>query len=359
MNKLESLREEIDKIDSKILELLKRRIELSKNIGAVKRELGLTVKDKKREQSVLNRVRRSSERIGFDPLELEGIFKTILMASKRVQGEDITAAFLGPEGTFCEQAVRRYFFNKPVTYAERPSIQDVFRSVEWNEAEYGVVPVENSLEGSVNITLDMLLETDLKIRGEIEERISHNLLSKPGMKIDNITTILSHPQAVAQCRKYIETNLQKIKIIETTSTAKAVIKAQKMKNAAAIGTELSAKVYSMEILAKGIEDAPFNYTRFFVLSKKDSEPTGNDKTSVIFSVPHIPGSLHKTLGVFSKKGVNLTKIESRPARRGSWEYLFYCDFEGHRLTKPCIQVLKELKENCTYLKTLGSYPKVK
>lgn len=357
MDEINRLRDEIDELDSQILKLLMERVELSKKIGVLKKKLKIPVQDVEREKSILNKARKSSKQLGFDPLELEDIFLKILAASKRVQGEESKVAFLGPAGTFCEQAARRYFSNKPVTFTGRPSIQDVFRSVEWNEAKYGVVPVENSLEGSVNVTLDMLLDTDIKICGEIGERISHSLISNPGAKIESIEKLFSHPQAVAQCRKFIEANLPEVKIVESSSTAKAVVKVKGQKKSVAIGTVLSAKIYGMEILARGIEDAPYNYTRFFVLSSEDAELTGEDKTSIVFSVPHVSGSLHRTLGIFSKRGINLTKIESRPARRGSWEYVFYCDFKGHRLKKPCIEVLEELEKNCAFLKTLGSYPK--
>jgi len=357
MDELAQLRKSMDELDDKILGLLRSRVELSKRIGELKRRGGLPVRDPDRERAVLERVRRFSRQLGFDPLELEEVFLKILAASRRVQGEEVKVAYLGPAGTFCEQAARKFFSTRPAVYVDRLSIQEVFRSVEWGETEYGVVPVENSLEGSVNVTLDMFLETDVKICGEFEERISQCLISRPNVKVEQIKVLYSHPQAIAQCRRFIETNLPGVRIVETNSTARAVLRAKKMRNAAAIGPELSARIYGMGTLARGVEDAPYNYTRFFILSKKDSEPTGNDKTSIIFSVPHEPGSLYKALGAFARRLINLTKIESRPARRGSWEYYFYCDFEGHRSMKPCLEALEELEEECVFLKTLGSYPK--
>ncbi|MEM2963825.1 MAG: prephenate dehydratase [Candidatus Bathyarchaeia archaeon] len=357
MDELTRLRELMDELDDKLLGLLRSRVDLSRRIGELKKRSGMPVRDPAREREVLKRVKRLSSQLGFDPLELEEVFLKILAASRRVQGEEPKVAYLGPSGTFCEQAARKFFSTQPAMYMDRLSIQDVFRSVEWGEADYGVVPVENSLEGSVNITLDMFLETDVKICGEIEERISHCLISKPGVKVEQVKVVYSHPQAIAQCRKFIEANLSEVRIIETSSTAKAVLKAKKLRNAAAIGPELSARIYGMETLARGVEDAPYNYTRFFILSKKESDPTGKDKTSIIFSVPHKPGSLHEALGAFARRHINLTKIESRPARRGSWEYYFYCDFEGHRLMKPCLEALEELRKKCVFLKTLGSYPR--
>lgn len=357
MDELIRLRRAMDELDEKILGMLKSRVELSKKIGELKKSAGLPIRDLDREKAVLKRVKKFAGELGFDPLDLEDVFLKILAASRRAQGEEVKVAYLGPAGTFCEQAARKFFSARPTMYLDRLSVQEVFRSVEWGETDYGVVPVENSLEGSVNVTLDMFLETDVKICGEIEERISHCLISKPGVKVDQIKVVYSHPQAIAQCRRFIEANLPEVRIVEANSTARAVLKAKKVRNAAAIGPELSARIYGMETLVRGVEDAPYNYTRFFILSKKDSEPTGKDKTSIIFSVPHEPGSLYKALGAFARRRINLTKIESRPARRGSWEYYFYCDFEGHRLMRPCLEALEELEGKCVFLKTLGSYPK--
>ena len=224
MNELRDLRKTIDKIDLKILELLKQRLTLSKDIGKIKNNLKLPIEDYERELVIRKKVREYARYINLEPQELDNLFLQIISVSKKVQGNNVKVAFLGPQGTFCEQAARRFFLHKPVVFVARPSIQDIFRSVEWDNYDYGVVPVENSIEGSVTITLDMFLETEVKICGEIQERIHHNLITKPQLTFDNIRTLISHPQAVAQCKKFIETNLPETKILEANSTAKAVQK---------------------------------------------------------------------------------------------------------------------------------------
>jgi prephenate dehydratase len=269
-----------------------------------------------------------------------------------------TVAYLGPKGTFSEQAARRFFSNqKNVVYAEYLTIQDVFRAVEAGKADYGVVPVENSIEGSVNLTLDLLYQKNLKITGEITERIEHSLIVNPLTKKSDIKIIVSHPQAIAQCRNFLAKNFPRVRFIEVESTALAVKKLKTLKKAAAIGSEYAAKIYGMKILARNIGDVKNNLTRFFILSKKDSKPTGNDKTSLMFSLKHEPGALFKFLKPFAEKNINLTKIESRPSKVKPWEYVFLMEFEGHRLDKKCLDVLKEARKLCETLKVLGSYPK--
>ncbi|MEM3571925.1 MAG: prephenate dehydratase, partial [Candidatus Bathyarchaeia archaeon] len=212
-------------------------------------------------------------------------------------------------------------------------------------------------EGSISLTLDLLLNYDIKVYGEVEQKATHNLIAKAGTKLEKIKLVISHSQALAQCRNFLEENLPKVRIKEVSSTSAAVKTLKRLKNAAAIGSELAAKIYGYEILAKGIEDNPENYTRFFVLSRKDREPSGNDKTSIIFSVEHIPGALFKALEPFAKRKINLTKIESRPTRKKPWDYVFFVDFEGHKDEIKCKEALEELKSVCSFIKILGSYPK--
>jgi prephenate dehydratase len=266
-------------------------------------------------------------------------------------------AFLGPRGTFCEQAALKFSNSKKNLLLDCKNISDIFRMVENKKVDYGVVPIENSTEGSVNIALDLLLEKNIYIAGEIMERISHNLITKSGIEMNDIRFIFSHPQAIAQCRIFLEKNLPNVQTKEASSTASAVKEIKDLKYAAAIGSILAAETYDMDILVKNIEDNPNNFTRFFILAKNDCKFTGSDKTSIIFSVKHIPGALYEALGIFANKRINLTKIESRPTKDKPWEYIFFCDFEGHRTDIKLQQALRELGNKAIFLKILGSYPK--
>jgi chorismate mutase/prephenate dehydratase len=357
LSQIERIRGKIDEIDVNILKLLEKRIKLSKQLGAIKKKAGTPIHDRARERQILLNVIKQASQAGISPSEVESIFREIIAACRRAQGEQFSVAYLGPRGTFCEQAARAFFKNVNVSLVECLSIADVFRAVSVGETNYGVVPVENSTEGSVDITLDLLFESSLRICGEIEQQIRHSLIVKSGTRRDEIKTVLSHPQAIAQCRKFLTENLPRAKVREVSSTAAAIKMAKRMKNAAAIGPELAAKIYGMDVEANGIEDNPKNFTRFLVLSQRDAEPSGNDKTSIIFSVKHIPGALYSALEAFAKRQINLTKIESRPNRQKPWEYMFFCDFEGHRSEKRCQEALEDLKTKCVLLKMLGSYPK--
>lgn len=267
-----------------------------------------------------------------------------------------TVAYLGPKGTYSEQAARSYF-PESSKFIECRDIPEVFASVSSNSAAFGIIPVENSIEGSVNIALDLLFESELNVTGEVEQRIVHNLIAKDDVVLSRIRAVVSHPQALAQCRNFLRTRLPEAEIIEAGSTAAAVKTAKSSNDMVAIGSELAAKSYSMKILISGIEDSPNNYTRFLVLSHWQAARTGNDKTSTIFSTEHAPGALYEALGVFAKRKINLTKIESRPARKKPWEYIFYCDFEGHQEEEPIKEALGELRARTVFLKILGSYPR--
>ncbi|MEM2123650.1 MAG: prephenate dehydratase [Candidatus Bathyarchaeia archaeon] len=359
MEGLEDYRIRIDELDEKILEYLALRVEAARKIGEYKRSHGIPVRDREREAQVLSRIRFSAEKYGLDPLEVSDIYRLIQALCRHVQGEEPQVAYLGPRGTFSEEAARKYFTGEPAVYTPLDNVKDIFRLVSTGEVDYGVVPVENSIEGSVNIVLDMLLEMDCMVYGEVEVRIRHNLLAKPDMGFHDVRMVLSHPQALAQCRPFLEENLPKARIVESASTSAAVKRASRLKGAAAIGTELAAQIYEMNILARGIESNPNNFTRFLIISRDDHHPSGRDKTSIIFSVPHKPGALHRALQPLASRNINLTRIESRPARMTPWDYLFYCDFEGHRLEEPYSDALRELEKACTMLKVLGSYPRAR
>lgn len=266
-----------------------------------------------------------------------------------------TIAYLGPEGTFCELAARKYFTKGAlVPYV---SVTDVFIAVENEDAKYGVVPVENSTDGSVPVTLDCLLDSRVMVCGEVKLRIVHNLIAKPNTGLGQIEVILSHPQALAQCRQFLRNTFPKAELREVSSTAKAVEMLRNVDNAAAIGSEIAAERSNMIVIRRKIEDETNNVTRFFVLGKSDAEPTGKDKTSLVFSTKHIPGSLYRVLEVFAVRGINLTRIESRPEKRSPWNYVFYVDFEGHRIDSKVKEALGIMGERCIYVKVLGSYPK--
>lgn len=268
----------------------------------------------------------------------------------------IIVAYLGPRGTFSEQAAEKYFTSSKVYLHPYSSITEVFEAVSMGKTIFGVVPIENSLDGSVHLTLDLLLETDLMACGEVELRIVHNLISRPGTQLDDIGLIFSHPQALAQCRRFIEKNIPQAKLSQTRSTAEAVEMLKEIESAAAIGTDIAARENKMEILARQIEDDPQNFTRFFILAKKDAPVTGRDKTSLIFTTEHVPGALYRVLEVFALRNINLTKIESRPERGKPWKYIFYLDFQGHRKESKSRKTLGEMRKRCIFVKILGSYP---
>lgn len=270
--------------------------------------------------------------------------------------KNFRVAFQGEIGAYSESAIYEFFGLKsqPVPCKR---FSDVFTKVENGETDFGVVPIENSIEGSVTQVYDLFLEYDVKVCGEVVLKIDHCLIANPGVKLDSIKVIFSHPQALGQCRNFLERlNCELISTYDTAGSVK-MIKERGIVDAAAVASERAAKIYNMSILAKDIADNPNNYTRFFVLSKFDAPPTGNDKTSIIFSTKHVPGALYKALGEFALRGINLTKIESRPTRQRPWEYNFYLDFEGHRSEDRCSDALEGLKSTALFVKILGSYPK--
>jgi chorismate mutase/prephenate dehydratase len=270
--------------------------------------------------------------------------------------QKVKVAFQGERGAYSENAVYT-FFGAAVEAKPCRDLAEVFESVNEQESQYGVVPIENSLEGSVNQTYDLFLTYDLKVCGEIILRISHCLIANPNTSLEAVKAVYSHPQALAQCRNFLE-HLGR-ELIPTYDTAGSVkmLKEKGLKDAAAVASERAAELYGMKILAREIEDNQANYTRFFVLSREDSPVTGRDKTSIIFSAAHTPGSLYTALGEFAKRNINLTKIESRPTKQKPWEYNFYLDFEGHRGEGRCAEALKALEKSTTFIKILGSYSK--
>jgi chorismate mutase/prephenate dehydratase len=270
--------------------------------------------------------------------------------------QKVKVAFQGERGAYSESAVYTFFGNDAEVKPCR-DLTEVFKSVDKQDVPVGVVPVENSLEGSVNQAYDLFLTHNLKVSGEVIIRISHCLIANPSTSLEAVRTVYSHPQALAQCRSFLERLGSDL--IPTYDTAGSVkmLREKGLKDAAAVASEKAAEIYGMKILVKEIEDIPTNYTRFFVISKNDSPSTGKDKTSIIFAAAHTPGSLYHALGEFAKRNINLTKIESRPTKQKAWEYNFYLDFEGHRTEENCTAALKALEKSGAFLKILGSYAK--
>jgi len=265
-------------------------------------------------------------------------------------------SFQGEMGAYSESAIYSFFGSSAQVEPCR-NLSNVFESVEKGKTVYGVVPIENSIEGSVNQTYDLFLTYDLEVCGETVLKITHCLITNPKTELGSIEVVYSHPQALAQCRNFLEQlGCELIPTYDTAGSVK-IIREKKLMNAGAVASERAAEIYGMKILIKGIEDNPNNYTRFFVLSKQDSPPSGKDKTSIIFSTKHVPGALYYALEEFARRNINLTKIESRPTKEKPWEYNFYLDFEGHRSKKRCQEALRELERKLFFVKVLGSYPR--
>ena len=353
---LENLRKQIDEADASIVKLVAERIRIAQEIGREKNKQKTQIEDREREKNVLENVRRIAQEKNLNPEEIEDVYQQIVAISKRQQGVEI--AFQGEIGAYSEEAALR-FFGPSIQPKPCESLDDVFKAVERDEAKFGIVPVENSLEGSISRTYDLFLDSILKVCGETELRVSHCLIANQEARFDSIKRIYSHPQALGQCQAFLR-HLD-CELIPTYDTAGSVkmIKEQKITDGAAIASARAAEIYEMNILAKEIEDNPNNFTRFFILSNQDSPPSGNDKTSIVFSVKHKPGALYDFLKEFATKNISLTKIESRPTRQKPWEYNFYLDFEGHREDKAPREALGDVESLSIFVKVLGSYPKAK
>jgi chorismate mutase/prephenate dehydratase len=350
---IEGFREGIDRIDDQIIDLLAQRQKLAEEIGRLKKGRGLEVSDWGREEEVLRRLVLQS-RNALPSGAIRGIFSQIISAARLVQ-QPLTVAYLGPEGTFSHQASTS-LFGFSASFRPADSFEKIFGWVEKAVCEAGVVPLENSSEGSVGNILDLLYRHDLKIGAEIFLRIRHHLLTRAD-HISKITNICSHPMVLAQCRSWIKEHLPGVVTKEVESTAAAAKRANDEPYSAAIGSKLICQQHpSLHILAENIEDYPRNITRFVALSKSDSKPTGKDKTSFFISLKHEPGSLCRALDPLARKGLNMTRIESSPLKPRNWEYIFFIDIEGHVQDKKVKEALTDMKTQCSFLKSLGSYP---
>jgi chorismate mutase / prephenate dehydratase len=352
MKKMNALRNKIDKIDKEILELLSQRAAITLSIGKIKTENSKTIFSPVREADVYRNVLTHNK----GPLSKESIkaiYSEIMSGSLSLQTR-LKIAYLGPEATFTHIAALKRF-GKSLDYIECASISDVFTEVERKRASYGVVPIENSTEGAVNHTLDMFVDSDLKICSECYLPIEHNLMVK--FKSHRaIKNIYSRYEVFAQCRIWLEKNLPGAKLVSCASTTEAAIAVAGKKADAAIGSSLAAEKYKLHIVARSIEDSPHNITRFLVIGKQDVKRTGNDKTSILFSMKDKAGALHDVLVPFKKTKVNLTKIESRPSKKRAWKYYFFIDMQGHISDKKIISSIGYLRKHTSLIKILGSYP---
>ncbi len=353
---LEDLRRKIDEADAKIVRLIAERIRIAEEIGGEKRKQGKQIEDAEREKRVVENVISIAREEGINQEAIESIYRQIVTVSKNMQGTAV--AFQGEIGAYSEEAAF-HFFGPSIEVKPCESLDDVFRVVEQGEIQFGIVPIENSLEGSINRVYDLLLDSSLRVCGEIELRVTHCLIASPEARLDTIRRVYSHPQALAQCRGFLK-HLD-CEIIPTYDTAGSVkmIKEKGITDGGAVASTRAAEIYGMKIIAREIEDNPNNFTRFFILAKQDSPPTGDDKTSIVFSVRHKPGALYEFLKELAARNINLTKIESRPTRQKPWEYNFYLDFEGHREDKAPQQALENLRNSSIFVRVLGSYPKAK
>jgi chorismate mutase/prephenate dehydratase len=338
-----ALRAQIDALDDELLGLLKKRMGLAREVGRLK------------QTAAAYRPERESEILRRMPDHARAVFREIISACRALE-QEIRVAYLGPQGTFSEQAVRQHF-GQGVAAEPVPTIDEAFRSAESGATQFAVAPAENSTDGAVGRTLDLLLTTPLRICGEIDLRVKQNLLSR--MKsLKQIRKIYSHAQSLAQCNGWLGQNLPKAERIPVGSNAEAARRAAKEKGAAAIAGENAAALYKLNVLAPGIEDDPNNTTRFLVLGDVDAAPTGKDRTSLVMSAENKPGSVHALLSPIAANGVSMSRIESRPAKARSarWEYVFFIDLEGHQSDARVAAAIAELKQRAPFLKVLGSYP---
>jgi len=349
---LKKLRDQIDDIDSKILGLINQRLEIGKKVGMIKKETGSRILDRTRERSVIEKLSKINQGPADKQL-LRYFFNVIITATRDIQ-KPKTVSFLGPEASYSHIAALNHFRHSG-KFVEQPNLYEIFREVEKNESHFGVVPIENSIEGAVAHTLDLFGNFDLNICAEHYEPVSHDLLSITGEPKD-VQKICSHPQALAQCRSWIKKKFSQAQVVETSSTSKAALLASEDKTMAAIASKQAAHIYELQIVESKIEDVSGNITRFLVIGKDFPEPSEKDKTSIMFAVSHIPGALFKALEPIDRAGLNMLKLESRPTRHENWSYYFFLDIEGHQQEQRMVETIKEIKKHSLSLKILGSYP---
>ncbi|MCH8545054.1 MAG: prephenate dehydratase [Alcanivorax sp.] len=353
---LDQLRQHIDALDDQLQQLLNERARLARQVADVKLvEDGNAVFYRpEREAQILRRVKERNT----GPLDGETVarlFREIMSACLALE-QRTKVAFLGPEGTFTQQAALKHF-GHAVDTVPMGAIDEVFREVESGAVHYGVVPVENSTEGVVNHTLDSFMDSSLKICGEVELRIHHHLLVGENTQEKSISRIYSHQQTLAQCRKWLDAHMPHAERVAVSSNAQAARRLKDEWNAAAIAGETAAEIYGLKILRNNVEDRPDNTTRFIIIGRRETPPSGQDKTSLLVRMKNRPGALYHVLKPFMEQGVDLTRVESRPSRSGNWSYVFFIDFEGHKDDAAVQRVLESLEGEALDIRFLGSYPK--
>ena len=351
---MEDLRRGIDSVDEEIVRLLDRRAWMARRIGEIKHQKGLAAYAPARERVVLDRVAALSEG-EFPRRGLQAVFREIISSSISLEGR-LKVSYLGPEATFTHEAALRSF-GSSIELEPQTTVAEVFAGVERGDVQHGVVPVENSMEGAVTHTLDELMNSPLKICGEVYLPVSQNLISSEP-SIERVRLVLSHPMALAQAASWLRRELPSAGLEEVDSTAEAARRAAVEPGVAAVGSVLAAGTHGLTVLARNIQDARANTTRFIVLGREWAARTGKDKTSVVFSVKDRPGVLKDALSAFAEGGINLTRIESRPSRKRAWTYVFFADFLGHPEEERVSRALESLEEHCPYVSLVGAYPEV-
>jgi chorismate mutase/prephenate dehydratase len=350
-DELQRLRESIDRVDDKLLEMLSERARLARAVGSLK--VGQAYRPEREAQVLLRVKERNPGPLSGETMAL--LFREIMSACLAVE-RPITVAYLGPRGTFSERATVKHFGLAAEAMATA-SIDEVFRSVESGAADFGVVPVENSTEGAVGRSLDLMPQTPMKVCGEVIVRIHHNLMAKVAPKeLGELKRVFSHGQSLGQCHEWLNSNLPHAERVAVASNAEAARRAAEEPQSAAVAGEMAAEHYGLTILAANIEDEPNNTTRFLILGDYQPKPSGRDKTSLILSARNRAGAVYEMLTPFATRGVSMTKFESRPSRVALWEYLFFVDIEGHRDDAQVAEALQEVGGIAGYIKVLGSYP---
>ena len=352
MRELDELRKEIDRVDRQIVSLLNERYNIVKEVGEWKHAHNQPVYVPEREKMLLEKLESTNPGPMPNPT-LRAIYREIMSGAIRLE-EPLKVAYLGPEATYTHLAAKTRFGNS-VEYVSRVSIPDVFHEVENNRCNYGVVPVENSTEGVVNHTLDLLTTSDVNVCGEIDLDIRHCLLSKCSR--DDIRVIYGHSQALEQCRNYLDTHFPGSGRVPVLSNARACQMAVEEPGAAAIAGILASEYYHLDVVDQNIQDHPDNATRFLLVGSQIPAPSGSDKTSIVFSIHDRAGGLQECLECFSSRNISLSMIDSRPLKKRNWEYMFFVDLAGHRQEPQIAEALAALEEKCTFFKVLGSYPK--
>jgi chorismate mutase/prephenate dehydratase len=351
-DRLKPLRDAIDVVDRRLVELLNERARLASEVGRVKHEVNAPVYRPEREAQVLDKVAALSQG-PLEPASVRSVYREVIAACRGLE-RPIAVAYLGPPGTFSEMALRKQF-GATVIADPCGSIDEVMRDVEAGTTDYGIVPIENSTEGSITRTLDLLLATTLSIIAEVSLPVHHNLLTRRG-DMQGVSRICAHSQALAQCVNWLNQHHAPLERAAVSSNAEAARLASVDPTVAAIAGESAVALYGLQVVASHIQDDPANRTRFVVVGRQSTTPSGKDKTSLILSVPNKAGAVYQMLTPLAQHGVSMSRFESRPARGGTWEYWFYVDIEGHEQDPKIAAALAELRDRCAFYKSLGSYP---